>query len=87
MKVWVKVGVGYISTVAMYGFYRGYNNLFCNDKFETRTFLITDRVVNGIGGALWSLNPVYQPILIIGIIRRMEKKWRQIPLEKIDYYD
>ena len=81
------MGMGYISMVGLYGFYRGYNNLFCNDKFETRTSLLTDRIVNGIGGVLWSVNPVYQPILMIGIMRRAEKRWRQIPLEKIDYYD
>lgn len=84
---WSKAIVGYISSVGTYGFYRGYNNLFATDKFNTKELLITNKIFNGINGAFWCMNPIYQPILIFGIMRRTEKVLRNMPVEKIDYYD
>jgi hypothetical protein len=86
-SIWRKAIVGYFSSVGVYGFYRGYNNLFASDKFNTTEILITNKILNGLNGAIWCMNPIYQPILIFGIMRRTEKVLRNMPLEKIDYYD
>ena len=36
--------------------------------------LLIDRIINGLFGCLWQMNPAMQPFLIYGILRRYEKK-------------
>jgi hypothetical protein len=86
MTLWQKCTGAYFTTMAGYGFYRGYNNLFYTDKFNQREFLFMVNIKNGILGALWQVNPAFQPIFIYNILVRTEKQLRNIPLEKIDYY-
>ena len=87
IPLWEKCAYTYVGCVGSYGFYRGYNNLYDTDKFNTREKLVTDNVKNGLAGTLYHLNPGFQLIFLYGICARTEKMLRGIPIEKRDYRD
>lgn len=41
--------------------------------------------MSGFRGLLWSLNPIIQPYVLYGIIRRFEKRNKNLPIDKEDY--
>ena len=67
----------YVTCMGMYGYYRGYNNL---------ALLLTDKIANGIGGVFWQLNPITQPFLLYGIIRRYEKRTLNVKVYNLILY-
>ena len=75
----------YATGMGLYGYYRGYNNLYNSNKYDKQEKLLTDKIVNGIGGMFWQLNPITQPFLLYGIIRRYEKKILNMKIDKEDY--
>ena len=48
--------------------------------------LITDNIKNGIIGGIYQMNPAFQPVFVYNIMRRTEKRLRNTPLHKEDYY-
>ena len=71
--------------MGLYGYYRGYNNLYNSSNFNIREPLMTDRIVNGFTSFLLNLNPVLQPFFLYGIVRRLEKRYKNLPIIKEDY--
>ena len=64
----------YVTTMGVYGYYRGFNNLHDGKNYNIKEKLLIDRIINGLFGCLWQMNPAMQPFLIYGILRRYEKK-------------
>ena len=77
----------YATGMGVYGYYRGYNNLYDSNKYNTQEILLTDRIVNGLYGCIWQLNPIMQPMFMYGIIRRYEKRTLKMIIYKYDYKD
>lgn len=84
-KILPKLFCSYFTCMASYGFYRGYNNLYNTKLYNTKKYLLTDRIYDGITGSLWQVNPVIQPFLLYEIIRLIEKKSRDLEITKDDY--
>lgn len=73
----------YVTSMCIYGFYRGYHGLYYEEKKERE--LMVEKMIDGIMGSLNQLNPLAQPYLLYGIARRTEKKLRNLEITKNDY--
>lgn len=71
--------------MGLYGYYRGYNNIYNEKNFNKPNDLLIDRCIIGFRGLLWSLNPIIQPYVLYGIIRRFEKRNKNLPIDREDY--
>lgn len=85
MSVSKKLFQTYFVSMSSYGFYRGYNNLYNTELYNSQKYLLTDRIYDGITGSLWQINPITQPFLLYSIIRLIEKKSRNLKITKDDY--
>lgn len=83
--LFTKIFINYYSFMTSYGLYRGYNNLYCIDLYNTKKELITDRIKDSLVGGLYQMNPVLQPIFIYGISRLLEKYLRNKKITKNDF--
>lgn len=89
MSQWVRYGKIYAGVMGTLGFCRGYDHLYesAGPKFNTREELVTENIKNGVVGALWQLNPGAQPVFLYYMSRRVEKRFRDMPLLPSDYED
>lgn len=80
-----KLIASYFTGMGVYGFYRGYNNLFrFSEDFNKQETLIVDRIVSGLFRGLQQANPAFQPYFIYKLARRSEKTLRDQPLTQED---
>jgi hypothetical protein len=78
--------IGYSGTMGTYGFYRGYNYLYQHVEFnKTQDKSLNNRMICGIGGTLYQLNPFLQPFFIYGIYHRCKKIFKNQELKAMDY--
>ena len=81
-----KLVVGYFASHALYGFYRGYNNMYAKDAvLKCKSDLFVDKTVMGVVSAAIHLNPGLQPFTMIYAARRIEKNVRGIQLDDADW--
>jgi hypothetical protein len=85
MSVSKKLFQTYFLSMTSYGFYRGYNNLYDTELYNSQKYLLTDRIYDGIKCSLWQINPLMQPLFLYGIIRLIEKKQRNLKIINEDY--
>jgi hypothetical protein len=79
--------MGYWTSIGAYGFYRGYTNLVKGNDFGKRHTLTTDRVLSGLGRSVQHFNPFIQPFVLTCLMRRIEKRVRNIEVTGEDYND
>ena len=74
-KIGVRILASYFSGMGVYGYYRGYNNLFSSTNYNIPKKLLVDKAVDGISGFIYQINPFYQPFIMYGVLRRLEKTY------------
>jgi hypothetical protein len=81
----IKFFTTYFTGMGIYGYYRGYNNLYNIKTFNTKEILVVDQIIKGLHGMVWQMNPIIQPFILYGIAKRYEKQYRNIPITQEDF--
>jgi len=82
-----KVLLTYFTAQGVYGFYRGFNNLYSKECIFTHqtSGLYVDRVGSGFASTVYHVNPWFQPFILYNGIRRVEKRLRNIEITDEDW--